>query len=289
MEDFRTAWLLDANTSTGAPTISKFTRPSDTTPFTAAAGYPVSGFTVAVGGVPTTVYDGRGLTGMVDAADGTTLRLYFTSSVGLVRYTPSDGSFALLARPCDTSGTMRFQGIAPAPFVPSPAPTTSPSASLTASASATISAGAVPSSTATPTNTATTSTSLTATPTSTATPPCARLNAAGAPFAFGNLAAVRIGIGRSPLPGASPAVAVEAIVDELTPGGVLVQSFGLPGGGPAYHGSGFPLSAGCTISSGTVGASQLSRAGDGRTLALVCHPMPVGENLVSGANKTIRA
>jgi hypothetical protein len=279
----------DYGTASGVPTIVKIERPEDSfsATWTVASGYPVRGYTLDIDGVSTTFNDVRGIAGGVDGNNYTAL--FLTSSAGLLRFSPVDQTFTLLARPCDTSGTMRFQGIAPAPFVPSPAPTTSPSASLTASASATISAGAVPSSTATPTNTATTSTSLTATPTSTATPPCARLNAAGAPFAFGNLAAVRIGIGRSPLPGASPAVAVEAIVDELTPGGVLVQSFALAVGRPEYNGSGFPLSAGCTISSGTVGASQLSRAGDGRTLALVCHPMPVGENLVSGANKTIRA
>ena len=186
-------WLSDAGTASTVPSLLRLTRPDAGLNTAWVLANTWRGITIP--GVTQTVYDVRGLSGTTVAGE---FNLIFTSSVGLVRFNTVQNTFSLIATPCATD-SMRFQGVAIAPSLPTP------SSSMTASPTATMSFGTSPTqtSTMTPTRTATTSTS--ATP----TPPCLAPATVPAPFQPSSVVVLRVGDGRYNLNGVGSAAAGE--------------------------------------------------------------------------------
>jgi hypothetical protein len=238
---------------------------------------------VAPGGGTVTPTGIKSVAGAPDPVAGAYV-LYLVTSTGtsggnaLLRFNTATEAVAHVAT---APAYVNWQAVAWAPVPPSATPTITATPSFGASASP----SGTPPVTATPTRTSTPS--GTATPSPTGTALCAPPTASPAPFGAGNLAVLRVGAGSGRDIVGTAAVAREAFIDEYTPGGALVQSIALPTGAPVYNGSGGLVSSGCTINTAFLNNGLLTRAGDGRSLALACLPLAPGAVPAAGVSKTV--
>jgi hypothetical protein len=288
METPLIAWILDAGNATASPALYRFTRIDNAvnTPWTATSGYPAPVPTLDLGGGATvTPTQAAGLTGFTDPSSGTTHLLLGTSNAGLLRFDPSTQTYSQFYAPCAPAANTRYVGVSLAPWVPTPSVTASATASNTPSPSATMSFGSSPSATASITASASATAPPTVTPTASATPYCAPPGPA-VTFTPGNLVLVRVGGGRDAI-STDFSVAREVFLDEVTPGGTLVQTIELPAGPVVLNATGGLVSSGCTINAAFVNNGLLTRSPDGLSLVLACNALARGEAVTTTSNKTI--
>ena len=150
-----------------------------------APGYPIRN---------TTLTNARGLAGGPDVSGQPSL--WITAATGLVRFFTSNLTFIVVSQPCAPDASMRWAGVAAAPWNRSPSTTATGSGTSTASPTVTPSSSATPSASLTSTQTGTSSPSCTGsqtvTPSHSATRTCTP-SASGTRTATSSVSATRSG------------------------------------------------------------------------------------------------